>query len=78
VEPVERNVDDPDAVEIDEEIGNGASLTVGSEEDSVPIDASEVCVAFGRRYIDRMRLHANKAAGKDRGESEDAHCYRAR
>ena len=49
-------MEDPDAVEIDEEMRGGALLKVSLEEDSVPIYASEVQVAFGRRYVNQARL----------------------
>lgn len=64
VEPVERYMKDPDTVEVDEEVCNGALLKVGLEEDSVPIYASEVQVPFGRRYVNQAGLDANKLLGK--------------
>ena len=57
-------MEDPDTVEVDEEMGDGTLLKVSLEEDSVPIYASEAQVPFCRGYVDQARLDANEFARK--------------
>ena len=59
-------MEDPDTVEIDEEMCGGALLKVSLEEDSVPIYAPEAQVAFGGRYVNQARLDANELGRKRR------------
>ena len=56
VEPVEGDMEDPDPVEVDEQMCGGTLLKVCLEEDFVPVDASEARVSFGRRYINQAGL----------------------
>lgn len=57
-------MEDPDTVEIDEEMCGGALFEVSLEEDSVPIYTSEVQVPLGRRYVNQARLDANEMVEK--------------
>ena len=61
-------MEDPDTVEVDEQVRGGTLLKVSLEEDSAPIYASEAQVAFGRSYVDQARLDANEYM-KEKGVS---------
>ena len=61
-------MEDPNTVEVDEEMRCGALLEIGFEEHSVPIHASEVRVPFGRRYVNQARLDTSEIVGKRRME----------
>ena len=56
VVPEEGNVEDPDTVEIDEEVSRRSLLIVGLEEDFVPVDLAELHVPLGGRKVDEPFL----------------------
>ena len=58
VEPEECDVNNPDTVEVHEQVGRGALLKEGLEEDAVPGDATKLCVPLCRRDVDQARLQA--------------------
>ena len=60
VEPVERDMQDPDAVKVDKEMRGRTSLVVGLEEHPGPGDLSEFHEAFGGRNIDQSLLLQNQ------------------
>ena len=56
VEPEERDVNDPDTVEVHQEVGRGTLLEVCLEEDAVPIDPVELHEPLRWWQVDQARL----------------------
>jgi hypothetical protein len=44
-------MENPDAVEVDEEMCSGTFLEVGLEKDPVPVNTSQLRVPFSRGYV---------------------------
>jgi hypothetical protein len=52
VKVIERNVDDPDAVEVDQKVGGGAFFIVCLEKDLVPVNLAKFHEPLGGRNVD--------------------------
>ena len=50
-------MEDPDPVEVDQKVGNGAFLVVGFKKDFVPFNLTEFHVTLGRWDIDESLLN---------------------